>query len=98
MSMKRNQLNMTTCSLVKLSKADPQTGSEALSPYSLWHHHSNQYYPKNELCNIEIDIDVRIRNKTRQEKVLEHNFNILKEIKNEKINKINNPHLNPLIN
>lgn len=44
--------------------------------------------------NIEIDIDIKIRNKTKQDKILENNYKILKEIKKENIK---NPYLNPLI-
>lgn len=49
--------------------------------------------------NIEVDIDIKIRNKERQKKVLEHNLKILDEVKREKTGNIyiSNPHLNPLI-
>ena len=94
--MKNTLRIFTTNNLEKLFEGidlNSESGKAVLSRYLLVNIKKSLFKD-----NIEIDIDIKIRNKTRQEKVLEHNLNLLKEIKSEKINKINNPHLNPIIN
>lgn len=44
--------------------------------------------------NIEIDVEIKIRDKSRQKKIYEHNLKTLKEINKQENNLLNNPNFN----
>jgi hypothetical protein len=87
----------TTNNLEKLFEGvdlNSESGKAILSRYLLVNIKKSLFHD-----NIEIDIDIKIRNKERQKKVLKHNLDVLSEIKKEKEHALMqiNPHLNPLI-